>query len=194
MTIIKDPRNGDAAHVDGSYRLYVNSKSSPYSHIISEEEENAYHVAGEATWVAASGAQNVLVLSNTSKTKNIIVTLIRLQAITDLTLPNATSFFTLEKDEVYASGGVEVASVNMHVGSANTASATAYEDNATLTGTSVVLDKVRPKENGEVIEYDEEGVLIVKPSKSIKIAFTPSGSHTATVYARISYIMEAPGD
>ena len=194
MTIIRDPRNGDGAHIDGSYRLYVNAKSSPLQHIISEEEESAYQVEGEATWVAATGAQNVLFLTNTSKTKNIIVTYIRLQAITDLTLPNAGSFFTVEKDENYSSGGTEVTSANMNVGSANTASSTSYNDNPILSGTSVQLDKWRPKASGDVQSYNKEGVLILKPSKSIKISFTPAASHTATVYARISYIMEAPGD
>lgn len=194
MTIIRDPRNGDGVHVDTSYRLFVNSKSSTVQHIISEEEENAYQVEGETVWTAAAGAENVLHLRNTSTDKNIIVTFIRLQIITDLTLPATGSYFTIETGETYSSGGTAVVPVNMHIGSSKTASATVYNDNPTLAGTSTQFEKWFPASSGDKQAYNKEGALLINPTKTMKITFTPAASHTGTAYARLSFFMEKPGD
>ena len=194
MTIIKDPRNGDAVHVDSSFRMFVNAKSSPLQHIISEEEEKAFQVDGEATWSAASGKQSILHIKNTSTTDSMIVTYIRVQLVSDLTLPNTGSFFELETEETYASGGTAVTPVNMHVGSSKAAEVVAYNDGPTLSGTATVFDKWFPSSSGDKNTYNKEGVLIIKPTKTICVAFTPSGSHTGTAYARVSFVMEAPGE
>ena len=194
MTVIRDPRNGDGVHVDTSYRMFVNSKSSPVQHIISEEEENAYQVSGETAWVAASGAENVLHLQNTSTDKNVIITYIRLQVVTDLTVPAAGSYFTIETGETYSSGGTAIVPVNMHIGSAKTASTAVYHNNPTLAGTSTIFEKWLPASNGDTETYSKEGSIIINPTKTVKVLFTPAASHTGTAYARMSFYMEKPGD
>jgi len=194
MTVIRDPRNGDGVHVDTSYRMFVNSKSSPVQHIISEEEENAYQVLGETAWAAASGAENILHLQNTSTDKNIVVTYIRLQVVTDLTIPAIGSYFTLETGETYSSGGTATVPVNMHIGSSKTASADVYHNNPTLTGTSTIFEKWLPSTSGNTETYSKEGSIIINPTKTIKVTFTPAASHTGTAYARMSFYMEKPGD
>jgi hypothetical protein len=192
MTIIRDPRNGDGAHIDRKFRLFVNAEASSLQHIISEEDEEAFQVEGETAWSAASGAENVLHIKNTSTIKNLVVTYIRLQAITDLTVPAIGTYFTLETGETYASGGSAVTPVNMNVGSSRPATATAYEGNPTLAGSSTQFDKWFLAINGGTQIFNKEADLIVGPTKTMKVLFTPAGSHTGTAYARISFVMLEP--
>jgi len=194
MSSVTDPSNGNSAKVDDNRRLGVNAKSSPLQHIVSEEEQQAYQASGTVTLV--NGAGVAIHLLNTSTSKNVIVTFVRAQLVDPTAaVPEAATYVTINKGQTVASGGTPVTPTNMYIGHSNAADVTATSGVSAITagGTAVEFDRWYPKEDGDLVRWNKEAVLIIPPQQAIDISIT-SGPAGGTMYARISFIMEAPGE
>ena len=194
MGTILDASTGQTAAVDSNRRLTVNAKSSPLQHIISEEEQQAYQVQGEV--VLTNGTSCALHILNTSTTKNVIVTYIRLQVIDPTAaIPQAATYCTLNQNTTVASGGAAVTPVNMYLGHSNAAEVTATSGSSAITtgGTAVEFDRWYPASDGDARSYNKEGVLIIPPQQSLNISVI-SGTAGGELHVRVSFVMEAPGD
>ncbi len=170
--------------------LWVKSKSSSLQHIISENDQDAYQVWGTAS--LTSGITNILHVVNNSSSKNMVITFIRLQIISEAggtAIPNDSNYFTLGTGRTYATSGEEAIPINMFLGDGKISETTVYQENPNLNGTSAEFDRWYPKASGEMYIYNKLGALIVPTERSLEISFV--GDHTSgTAFSRISYIME----
>lgn len=187
---IVDGGTGDAAKVDDNQRLWVNSKSSSIQHVASEDNQDAYQIIGGAT--LASGTVVVLHLTNDDPNKNLVVTYIRHQTFGSsggTEYPNTSNYFSIGLGRVYVSGGSSATPVNVFSGSGNSADITAYQDNPTVTGTLMEIDRWYTKADGDMNTFNKEGSLIIPVNRTLEVSYV--GDRTSGgIYARISFIME----
>ena len=171
-------------------RAQVRAVAESLQHATAHEEQNAYQVIGEAD--LASGTVVPLHISNGSVSSDIIVTYIRHQSIdaaNGTAFPNVSNYFRLNFGRTYASGGTLATIVNTNSGSVKTSEAVVYEDNPTLTGTTVLsLDKWYTKAEGDMNTFNKEGAVILRPGQTMELAYI--GDHTAgIIYSRLSFIV-----
>jgi hypothetical protein len=156
MTIqIKDGTGGGKlAKVDDRNRLYVRTKSLQLQHVISEEDQDAYQVAGLAN--LSSGDIKGLHLYNSNDVKFMVITYIRHQVVGaagGTAFPNTSNYFKVCSGLTYASGGDEITSTNVYIGSGNVSGVTSYDASTTpivTTGTEVELERWYTQANGDM--------------------------------------------
>jgi len=121
--------DGHVAEVNKYHELLVSADSKPIQHVVSVRDGNAYQVVGDFATVNNS-THTILHLENTSSTKNVVITFIRLQTI-DLAggtaPPSILNYWQLGFDRTVASGGTVVTSINANRTSGNVASVTATD-------------------------------------------------------------------
>ncbi len=192
MTIIRDPRDGESAYLDGGHRLLTFSKSVSIQNVISIENESVFILNAETSWVSSAATQNVMHIENQAIDENLILTSFRTTLITDDTLPNVGSFFDAHTGMAYTSGGNAIGAVNLNLGSPKGAVMAAYEGNPSLAGSPVSLARIRPGVNGATVETGLGNVVVVKPSKTFSVSYTPAASHTGTAFVTITIYFEKP--
>ena len=190
MSTVNDP-NGQYAAVDDNHRLQTAAKSSSLQHIVSEESQQAYQVSGSCALTI--GSSIAIHAKNTSTSKNMIVTFIRAQVIDITGFAEAATYVTLNSGQTVASGGITVTPPNMYIGHSNAAEVTATSGASAITqgGTKVEFDRWYPEKDADKEKWNKDGALIVPPQQSIDVMIT-SGTAAGTLYARMSFIMEAP--
>jgi len=171
----------------GDHGLEVSSTMQSIQHVISHDEQNAYQVSGLVT--VNTTEKPVLTLKNTSPTKKVVVTYMRVTTI-GAAVASATAFFAFKNAGSRSSGGTAVTPVNMFSGSPKSASVEAYESTGSdvvMNGAEVEFDRNYAANSME--KYGKEGVLVLDTNQSVTI--THIGSTVAgSAYARISFYME----
>jgi hypothetical protein len=184
-----------SAKVNDKNELQVRATNHPIQHVISERDGQAYQVVGDFASVNNS-THTILHLKNTSTTKNMYITYIRVQTV-DLaggtTLPSANTYWQVGTGTTYSSGGTAVTPVNVNFSSANQASATAYDNNPTLGGSFTETDRYYVQSEADAVTYRKEAVMILGPNDTIDVRLI--SDHTSgTAYARISFFYENADD
>jgi len=183
MRIESGNGNGLFAAVDNNNRLATSSVSYDRQHIVSKLDNKAFQVIGSAS--IASGTENVLHVINDTVDQTLTTTFIRVQVITDATVPVVGEYFEIGDGLTYSSGGTVASPVNMYIGSSISSGATCYQDNPTLTGTFVPTDRHYTRANGDQETYNKRGALIVPPGQAFTVRYTGTG--TGIAYSRVSF-------
>lgn len=177
---------GRQAAVNSENNLLVSAVSASIQHHVSEAHGKAFQVQAIDSGITAK-TQTILHLKNNSSTSDIVVTYVRLQAITTATLPEAGTYFEIGFDDDVASGGAELTSVNTNRNSGHTADSLATGGDPVMSDTMVVSDTQYVEGNGKEITYNKEGTFILGKNHTLSIRFTTTG--TGVAKARISYLM-----
>lgn len=190
MKIEDGTGKGYVAKVTANNRLLTRALTVSHQHHISDTIEEAYQVVTSAGGVnIAASKQNILLVENTSDTRDMVITYIRLETI-GAAAASASAFWTMEVGGLYSSGGTAVTPVNMHIGSSKNAQGLFYDGNGSAivtTGTFNEIDRLY-KANDQVI-YRKEGSIVIPKNQSLLITHT--GSTAAGVaYARVSFFYD----
>jgi hypothetical protein len=182
---------GYEAKVGSDNRAHVEAKSQSLQHVISKEEGQSYQVIGDFASINNS-THTILHIKNTSSTRYLVVTYIRLQTI-DLAggtaPPDSGTYWEIGTGRTVSSGGSAVTPVNMNIASGNSADATCTDNNPTMSGTFTQIDKVYPESEADLITYNKEGALILGKDDTIEIRIA-SDNTSGEAIARVSFIME----
>jgi hypothetical protein len=186
--------SGRKCSVNNKNEINVKSTSAPLQHVISERDGQAYQVIGDFASINNS-THTVLHVKNTSTSKKMVITYIRMQTV-DLAggtaLPSANTYWQIGTGRAVSSGGTAVTPVNMNFASANVADATATDNNPTMSGTFTEIDRYYVQSEGDQITFNKEGAIVLGTGDSIEIRIV--SDHTGgTGYARLSFIYESEG-
>lgn len=181
---------GNLVKVDSTNRLLVDAKSASLQHSISHDDQLAFQVVSAGT--PTNGTTTITHIKNTSNTRNLIITFIRIQSLGltgGTSIPDSSNYWSIRLGRTYVSDGSLLTPVNVSAGSSNSPEATIYNSNPTLTGTALEIDRYYPVSDGDKETYNKESALIVPPGQTFEIAYV--GDHTSgTLYARVSFFME----
>jgi hypothetical protein len=169
----------------------VSADSKPIQHVVSVRDAQAYQVIGDFASINNS-THTVLHIQNTSSTKVLIITYIRVQTI-DLAggtaPPSATNYWQLGTGRTVSSGGSSVAPVNVNFSSGNVAAATCTDNNPTMTGTFTEIDRYYIESEGDSAKYNKEGAIVLGKDDTFEARITAS-STSGTGYVRVSFYFE----
>lgn len=184
-----------SARVNDQNELTVRSTNHPIQHVISERDGEAYQVIGDFATIN-NNTYTILHIQNTSTTKNMYITYIRLQTV-DLAggtaLPSANTYWQIGTGTVFASNGTAVTPTNVNFGSANAAEATCYDNDPTVTGTFTEIDRWYPESEGDKITFNKEAAVVVGANDTLAIRIV--SDHTSgTAYTRVSFFFEGSED
>ena len=190
MGVIEDGKGtGIKAQVDSDNKLLVRSFSESIQHSVSHSDGQAYQLIGTAN--LSDGIVVTVHIINNSSDLDIVVTYIRHQILDaggGTLFPNSSNYFRIALGRNYSSGGTMVSPININTSSANSAAATAYNDNPVLTGTAKEIDRWYTKENGDMNVFNKEGAVILGNNGTLELSYV--GDQTSgIIYSRISFIM-----
>ncbi len=167
--------NGKQAGVDSDNRVLTASFNIPFQHLIAKDYEQTYVVQGEVNAVGAN--TGVLYMKNNYAGHQVVIHKLVLDTV-GLTggtaLPAAATYFTLNMDSDYVSGGNLIAPSNLTSGSAKSASVTAYT--AGFIGSGNQALKIFPRTTAQT-QHVDDGSVILPPGKAFSIALDTD--HTA---------------
>ncbi len=180
---------GNVAKVNDENELEVRAITEPLQSHRSKVFGDSYQVIGDFASLNNS-THTVLHIVNTSTTKSMIVTYMRMQIIGAAGGNfNANTYFQIGRDRTVSSGGTAVTPVNVNFDSGNTADATCTDNNPTMTGTFLEIDRWYPEGNGKMVTFNKEGSVILGLNDTLEIRCVTD--HTSgTAYARVSFIYE----
>ena len=184
LTLKDNTGKGYGLKIDDKNRLFSKSTSLSHQYVISREEQRAFQVVSEKA-IAASEIK-LLLLKNTSDTRDMVISYIRLETI-GAAASNVNAYWTVYVGGDYASGGTAVTPVNMNVGSAISAEGDFYDATASTivtSGTQNVIDK--SFKANDLITYNKQGSIVMSKNSCLTISWT--GSTAAGVArARVSF-------
>lgn len=177
-----------AAQVDENHHLHVQSESIPRQSVISQRDGQTYQLIGDRIFTTGT-TSNVLHVKNNSESLSMVITYMRIEAAgqTAPTFGQAT-FWEIGTGLTFASGGTTITPVNVNLSSGNDADVTAFDNDATLTGSFTEIDRFYPKEDNQEERYNKEGSLILSKNDTLTIRYT-SDATAGLAYARISFYM-----
>lgn len=184
---------GFSTQVDKNHHLHVEATSLPVQTVASQRDEQAYQVIGDYT-ITGSGTFNTLHIANNNENLSMIVTFMRVEGVglTGGTYGTST-VWEIGNNSVFSTGGTEVTPINVNLASGNDADVTAHDNNPTLTGTFIPIDKFYPKENNQMERFNKEGSLVLRKNDALTLRFTTD--HTAGLaYSRVSFYMAETED
>jgi len=184
---IKNHSNGNLASVTNENQLSVVSENHELQHHNSWHDGQVYQILAIDTTVTATTDQLVH-LKNTSTTHNMVITFIRLQAVTDITVAEATEYWSLHLNDTVASGGSAGTPVNMNASSGNVAACTCTVGDPTMDGVGSEIDRYYPNKSGDEVAYNKQGSMILGLNDTMHISFT-SGAAAGHAKARITFMM-----
>lgn len=187
-------KNG-SARVNNKQELTVRATAAPVQHEISEKDGQAYQIIGEFSGLANS-THTVLHLRNKSADKMMFVTYMRLAVVgaaSGTAFPNVLNYWQIGSGRTVGTGGSATIAANVNRSSSNTADVTGTNNNPTMTGTFTELDRHYTKEDGEEVVYNKEASLALGKDDTLEIRYVTNHT-TGTVYARVSFFMEASED
>lgn len=182
-TILKDGTgDGYTARVDNRNKLRVRATSASLQHVVSEIENEAYQVSADLA-IAAS-EKNLLLVKNTSTTKNLVVTFIRVQ-VAGAAAADENAYFNVKVGGDYASGGTALTPTNMFVGSATSADGAFYDGSGSAivtSGTFTQIDRTYKTDD----TYSKQGSLILPKNGTLLISHKGSTA-AGQAYCRVSF-------
>lgn len=174
--------NGRLVGVDDDNRMLTASFNIPFIHLIAKDYQKTFSVLANSATLAV-GPNSVALIENDNENSTIVLSRIVLQSVG--VAPAVGSYFTLESDSEYASGGTSVTPVNLSSGSSVTSNVVAYEGAITLTGSPKIVDTIWPTVDFGLIDLSLQGGVLVLPGKAVSIGFTSAaavGFVKASVY------------
>jgi len=192
-TVLEDGANGTAnkVGVTSGFRLQTAAVCQSEQHHASRNSGQAYQVQGNVALTAATKV--ALHIKNTSSTRKLIVTYIRMQVLDPAggtALPDSGNYMLLNFDQTLTSGGTTVTAVNMNRSSGNSADTTCTDNNPTLGGTAVEFDRwYLTATNSEMMKYNKEGTLILGQNDTLTIAAVTDQT-SGECQVRVSFYME----
>jgi hypothetical protein len=185
MRIEDGKGRGYFAEVDENHHVLVKAFTASAQSRASQEDGSAYQVLSGAVDIATS-AQEILLLKNTSETKNVIITYIRVETI-GAAAATETAFLTVNLGGVYTSGGDAVTPVNVNTGSSSVADVVAYSGTTAIVA-SGYSEIDRYYEANNQITYNKEGAVVLDTNGVLSINHIGSDTNGA-IHARISFYM-----
>jgi len=182
--------SGNGLKVDSSNRLQALSISLSHQHAVSSIDELAFQL--QSVKAIAASEVKLLLLKNTSDTKNLVITYLKLETI-GAAAANASALWKIYLGGDYASGGTAVTPTNMFVGSAVSATGSFYDATASTivtSGSPVEID--RTYEANSEIRFNKEGSIILPKNGVLTISHTGSTA-AGTAVARASFFYDTPG-
>ena len=187
---IKNHSNGTTAGVTSEHQIKVRSESHSLQHHISWENEEAYQAISTDTGITAK-TQTMMHIKNTSSTKNLVISFIRIQAITNTaSKPVIGEYFELGLGRTVSSGGTETTPVNVNAISGKVAEATVTGIDPTMAGTFTQIDKWYNEANDEKI-YNKHGSIILGLNDTFEVRLTSTG--TGEAVCRVTFMMMDKG-
>jgi len=184
---IQNSSDGTLAGVSSQNQLRVVAESHELQHQVSFYEENTYQVLAIDATVTATTDQ-VLHIKNTSATKKCVITYIRMQAVTDITVAEVTEYWSLILGDTVASGGSAGVITNMNASSGKVAEVTATIADPSMDGVGVEIDRYYPTKSGDECIFNKHGAIVLGLNDTLHIAFT-SGAAAGHAKARITFSM-----
>jgi len=184
---IKNHSDGTIAGVTAEHQLHCRSENHELQHHIAWVSENSYQAIFTDTGVTAQ-SQVLMHIKNTSPTKKMVLSFIRLLDMSSITTYAAGNYFSFGFNEEYADSGVAVTPVNTNASSGKVAEATVYggDPGITDTGLFTELDRVYTKA-GDHVAYNKQGSIILGLNDTFSIKFVSTGTGVAT--ARVTFMM-----
>jgi hypothetical protein len=184
--IIQDATTGNAASVNEDGQVAVEAEQQPFQHYNSLNRQLTFQAPYFGATIT-TGTEDLIHMANNNSSFVMAITFIRVQVITDATVPASTEYIQLGFGQEYASGGTAVTPVNVNVGNGNTSGVTAYGNNPTVSGTFTEIDRWYLESNGKEQVYNKAGAVIVSNGQAFGIKLVGTGSGVANV--RVSYAM-----
>lgn len=195
MGEIRDPSTGMGAAVDGDGNLRVASKTSPYLHWYAEHKEQGY-IANFAnvSFLTANANERVAHIKNDSSSHLLTIDEIRCQvADPGAAIPLYTTYVDLVTGLTFSAigEGSAVVPVNLNLGSGNDADCTAYQENITVAGTAVQLDKVVVASEAPFLIGSQlaHGALMLGQNDAVAVRYE-SATNVAYIYVTLLFHFE----
>jgi len=180
--------SGKLAKVNNENRLLVKAVTSENQHHVSEADHQAYQMSADIAIDITE--QDLILIKNTSSTRNLIVTFIRLE-VASAAAASEDAYFNVEIGGDYASGGTASVPINMNVGSGTSADGEFYDASGAaivVSGTWNQIDRTYKDDNS----YNKHGSLILPKNACLKISHKGSTA-AGQAYCRVSFYLDANG-
>jgi len=185
MQIEDGKGTGNIAEVRNN-KLEVDAISKTIQHDESFENGNAYQVQSIDTGITAK-TQTVLHVKNTSSTQHMVITYVRMQAVSTGTVPAVGIYWEVGTGGTVTSGGTATTATNMNGTSGKVAPVTATGIDPTMGGTFTAIDRQYIQSNGQELTYNKEGTIVLGLGNTFEIRLTTTG--TGEAKSRISFFM-----
>jgi hypothetical protein len=184
--------SGTRVGVTPENQLQTQAETHQLQHHISRTKGQVYQTIGRETAITNT-TQTILHMKNTSTSKLLAVTFIRVQLIGETggtAVPAAETYFQIGFNRTYSSGGTAVTPVNVNTTSGNVAAITAYDNSPTMAGTFLEADAYYPDGSAMQI-FNKQGSIILGFNDTIEVRLITD--HTAGLaYARITSMFLDP--
>ena len=179
---------GNPLQITSEYQALVRSENHELQHHISWNDGEVYQAQAVDTGITAEST-TLLHLKNTSSTHDLVISFIRVQAITNTaSKPVVGEYFTLGFDETLTSGGTTITPVNTNNAgfSGNVADVIATGVDPVMGGTFVEIDRWYNEGNGEKV-WNKQGSIIIGKNRTFSVKFLSAG--TGEAKARVTFSM-----
>jgi len=189
FSIVDGTGSGREVLVTKDNELVTVAHTEPLQHVLSIRDGEAYQVLGD-TGSVTNTTQVILHIQNTSSTKLLVATYIRVQAI-DLAggtaLPSGQTFWQIGFGTTVSSGGAARTPTNLNRTSGNTADVTALST-PTIAGTFTEIDRYYSLSSEEMEVFNKQGSIVLGKNDTLDIRLTTD--HTSGIaYARCTFVM-----
>jgi len=186
---IKNHSDGTIAGVTREFQLKTRTESHELNHHVSWTEENTYQAIFTDTGIV-NGGNTVMWIKNTSATKKLVVSFIRVSDMSTITTYVAGNYFSIGVNQLITlDTGDAVTPVNMNIASGKVAEATVKGDlmhGWTDSGAFAEVDRVYTVA-GKSETWNKQGSLILGLNDTLSIKFVSTGTGSAT--ARVTFMM-----
>jgi len=187
---LKNHSTGDLLGITSEHQALVRAESHELNHHISWVSQDTYQALSVDTGITAK-TQTVMHLKNTSPTKYLVISFIRMQAITNTaSKPVVGEYFEIGFGRTVSSGGTETTPVNMARFSGKAAEVTATGIDPTMAGTFTAIDRWYNEGNGEFV-YNKQGSIILGLNDTFEIRLVAAG--TGEAKGRVTFMMMDKG-
>lgn len=185
-----EDNNARTLGITAEYQAKVRSENHELQHHIAWSTGLSFQAQAVDTGITAK-TQTLLHLRNTSSTHLLVVSFIRVQAITNTgSKPVVGEYFQLGFDETVASGGTAITPRNTNNAdkSGETADVTATGIDPTMAGTFSEIDRWYNVGNAEQ-SWNKQGSIILGKNRTFSVRFVSAG--TGEAKARATFMMMA---
>ena len=183
---IKNHSDGKITEVTKDLQLKVSSENHELQHYMAITHGQTYQTQYIDTGITAK-TQAILHIKNTDPSRVMVLSYLRMQAITAGTYPSTGELWKLCMNETYTSGGTLIVPTNTFQATGKSAVAEVYGNDPTLGGTPLVLDTQAPDKNGQEISYNKHGSIILGLNDTFTIKYTSAS--TGWAKARVTFVM-----
>lgn len=184
---IKNHSDGTLAGITSDHQLLTRAESHELQHHVAINNAQTYQVISIDTGITAT-TQTLMHIKNTSSTKNLVISFIRMEAITNTaSKPVVGEYFEIGFGRTVGSGGTAATPVNTNTASGNTAEATCTGIGPTMAGTFTLIDRKYHQANGDETTFNKQGSIIVGQDDTFEVRFLSAG--TGEAKCRVTFMM-----